>query len=135
MQLTNGDVQRHRPIEILGREIQTLFLCDEGVVGFSFASLCETPRNSEDYIELATLFHTVVLYGVPHMSAENDGAARRFVALIDEFYDRRVNLVLYATSQITALYIGDRLASVFERTSSRIIEMQSDEYLSQPHKG
>ena len=103
------------------------------VAWFQFASLCEGPRSQNDYIELATLFTTVLLSEVPVLDINREDAARRFISLVDEFYDRRVKLVISAEKPITDLYQGQRLAFEFERTQSRLLEMQSEEYLSQPH--
>ena len=73
--------------------------------------------------------------GIPRMDADRDDAARRFVHLIDELYDRHVNLVCTADATPTTLYAGERLTAAFERTSSRLIEMQSTEYLALEHRG
>ena len=75
-----------------------------------------------------------LLGGIPRFDALNEDAARRFVNLIDELYDRHVNLVCTAADAPTALYTGTRLQGAFERTASRLIEMQSAEYLATPHK-
>jgi cell division protein ZapE len=102
---------------------------------FDFAALCEGPRAAADYIEIAREFHTVLLGGIPVMDARSDDAARRFVTLVDELYDRHVNLVCSADAPPTGLYAGERLAGAFERTTSRLIEMRSAEYLAQEHHG
>ena len=107
----------------------------EGYAWFDFAALCEGPRASADYIEVAREFHTVLLGGIPVMDARSDDAARRFVTLVDELYDRHVNLVCTADAPPPALYAGERLAAAFERTSSRLIEMRSAEYLELEHRG
>ena len=101
---------------------------------FEFSRLCEGPRAVSDYIELARSFHTVLISNVPRFSAGNEDPARRFVHLIDEFYDRHVNLVLSAEADAVSLYQGDKLEREFERTSSRLIEMQSLEYLALEHR-
>jgi len=95
--------------------------------------LCEGPRAAADYIELACLFHTVVLTRVPQFGMATDDAARRFITLIDEFYDRGVKLLIGAAVPVTQLYAGKRLAFEFQRTVSRLTEMQSQEYLAKPH--
>ena len=102
---------------------------------FDFAALCEGPRAAADYIEIACEFHTVLVGGIPVMDATTDDAARRFVTLVDELYDRHVNLVCTADAPPTALYAGERLAGAFERTSSRLVEMRSAEYLALEHRG
>jgi cell division protein ZapE len=106
----------------------------DGVIWFDFDALCEGPRAVADYIELARSFNTVLISGVPQFSPQMDDAARRFVELVDEFYDRGVNLVLSAATAATELYDGERLRAQFARTESRLIEMQSREYLSGAHR-
>jgi cell division protein ZapE len=101
---------------------------------FEFAALCEGPRAAGDYIEIAREFHTLLLGNVPVMGANDDDAARRFVTLVDEFYDRHVNLVCTAGATPPLLYVGERLRSAFERTASRLIEMRSEEYLAREHR-
>jgi cell division protein ZapE len=106
-----------------------------GVVWFDFEALCEGPRAVADYIELARDFHTVLLSGLPQLEAVRDNAARRFVHLVDEFYDRAVNLVAASAVPIVELYVGERLRHEYERTTSRLIEMQSEHYLGREHRG
>ena len=101
---------------------------------FDFAALCEGPRGPSDYIEIAREFNTILLGGIPHFDRMNEDAARRFVNLIDELYDRQVNLVCTAQDAPPLLYSGTRLAGAFERTASRLIEMQSAEYLGTAHR-
>jgi len=105
----------------------------EGVAWFQFAELCESARAKDDYIELAREFHTILLSGVPVFAQDDGDAARRFVNLIDEFYDRNVKLIVTAAAEPENLYEGKRLAFEFERTASRLQEMRSHEYLAQPH--
>jgi cell division protein ZapE len=97
--------------------------------------LCEGPRAAANYIEIAREFHTVLLGDIPAMDAHRDDAARRFVTLVDELYDRHVNLVCTAAAAPQALYAGERLAAAFERTASRLVEMQSADYLALEHRG
>jgi cell division protein ZapE len=92
-------------------------------------------RAAADYIEIAREFHTVLLGGIPAMDARRDDAARRFVTLVDELYDRHVNLVCAAAAPPPGLYAGERLAAAFERTASRLVEMQSAAYLALEHRG
>jgi len=131
--ITHGNRHRDGSIEIDGRRIATRARC-KGMAWFDFAALCEGPRAAGDYIEIAREFHTVLLGGVPVMDATVDDAARRFVTLVDELYDRHVNLVCTADAAPPALYAGERLAGAFERTASRLIEMRSAEYLAQEHR-
>lgn len=119
-------------IEIDGRRIPVRARC-KGQCWFDFDALCEGPRGTADYIEVAREFHTVLLGGIPRMDASRDDAARRFVNLIDELYDRHVNLVCTADAAPMELYAGERLAGAFERTASRLTEMQSAEYLASEH--
>ena len=104
------------------------------VVWFDFKELCDGPRGQADYIEIARCFHTVVLSDIPMLTGDLENQARRFVTLIDEFYDRSVKLVISTAAPVTELYRGTKLKFEFERTSSRLIEMQSQEYLARPHK-
>ena len=82
----------------------------------------------------ARQFHAVLVSNVPRMDAASDDAARRFINLVDEFYDRNVKLILSAAVPVEDLYGGGRLAFEFARTRSRLLEMQSHEYLARPHK-
>lgn len=120
-------------ISVEGREIPCLARADE-VIWFDFAGLCDGPRSQSDYVELAREFHTVLVSGVPRMDAVQDNAARRFIALVDEFYDRGVKLVIAAHAAIDDLYVGERLRFEFARTRSRLTEMQTHEYLARPHR-
>lgn len=133
-ELRGDDDHRDAGIEIEGRRI-AVRARTKGMAWFDFAALCEGPRGSADYIEIATEFHTILLGGVPCFDASRDDAARRFVTLIDELYDRRVNLVCSADAAPSSLYRGERLIAAFERTASRLIEMQSAEYLALEHLG
>ena len=103
------------------------------VVWFDFVNICEGPRSQNDYIELATLFTTVLISNVPVLDTTREDAARRFISLVDEFYDRRVKLILSADEGIANLYQGQRLNFEFQRTQSRLLEMQSESYLGEPH--
>jgi cell division protein ZapE len=119
-------------IEVLGRNIRTVRRAD-GIAWFDFAELCEGPRSQDDYIEIARTFQTVLLAGVPRLDEFRENEARRFIALVDEFYDRRVKLILSAAESIDCLYQGRRLRREFERTRSRLQEMQSHQYLAASH--
>jgi cell division protein ZapE len=121
------------PLEIEGRAIATRRLA-EGVVWFDFRAICDGPRSQADYIEIARTFHTVLVSGIPEFSKARDDQARRFIALVDEFYDHDVKLICSAARPVEALYAGQRLAFAFERTVSRLQEMQSREYLGRPHR-
>jgi len=132
--LGGDDAHVDAGIVIDGRRIPVRARC-KGLCWFDFAALCEGPRGNADYIEIAREFHTVLVGGIPRMDASCDDAARRFVHLVDELYDRHVNLVCTADAAPMALYAGERLTGAFERTSSRLIEMQSADYLASEHRG
>jgi len=125
--------QENIPLTIEGREIRTVRLCED-VAWFEFRELCDGPRSQNDYIELGKIFHAVILANVEQMSAASDDIARRFINLVDEFYDRNVKLILSAEVELKDLYQGGRLSFEFQRTLSRLLEMQSHEFLSRPHK-
>lgn len=120
-------------ITIAGREIAVLRESGN-VVWFDFTALCEGPRGKDDYVAIAREYQSVIVSGVPVFSEQREDAARRFIALVDEFYDRRVKLVLSAEAAPTQLYRGVRLRFEFERTASRLIEMQTEEYLATEHR-
>ena len=119
-------------LEINGRFINARQRGD-GMIWFSFKELCEQATGVADYIEIARAFNTVLLSGVPVMGENNADATRRFINLIDEFYDRNVKMLISAATPIEQLYDGKRLAFEFQRTASRLTEMQSNEYLAKPH--
>jgi cell division protein ZapE len=104
-----------------------------GVARFEFAALCERPLGAGDYLALATHYHCLVLDGIPKLSPDNYDAARRFIVLIDALYDHRVKLVASADALPDVLYRSGEGAKAFERTASRLEEMQSQEYLALPH--
>ncbi len=119
-------------IEIENRKIQTV-RCADGVVWFDFSIICNSPRGPADYIEIARQFQTVLIQNVPCMSDDMNDQAKRFITLIDEFYDRNVKLVITAEMAILELYQGKRLAKDFERTQSRLMEMRNIDYLGRQH--
>jgi cell division protein ZapE len=105
-----------------------------GVVWFDFRTLCGGPRSQNDYLEIATQFHTVLLSGVPQMPPRMASEARRFTWLVDVLYDRRVKLIISAAAPPEALYTEGPLAHEFPRTVSRLMEMQSAEFLGLQHR-
>ncbi|KRA33665.1 ATPase [Rhodanobacter sp. Root627] len=127
-----GEVREGGSIHINGRDIALCKRADN-ILWFDFPALCEGPRAVADYIELAKAGPAVIVANVPQFTVYSEDAARRFVQLVDEFYDRRVKLVLSAAAPITELYDGERLRAEFGRTESRLIEMQSEEYLASAH--
>ena len=131
--LAPGDFRRDGLIHVNHRELPTIADGD-GIGWFEFSDLCDAPRATPDYIELARRFNTVLISNVPQMGEGTNDPARRFINLVDELYDRNVNLILSAEVPVEALYDGERLAFEFQRTVSRLIEMQSHEFLSREHK-
>jgi len=125
--------QGAQDIDVDGRTIATRRHSGTSV-WFDFAALCEGPRGTSDYITIAERFSVVAVSGIPVFVAGNDDPARRFIALVDEFYDRGVKLLAAAAAMPAELYAGTALAFPFQRTVSRLIEMQSAEYLARPHR-
>jgi cell division protein ZapE len=105
----------------------------EGVARFNFSELCGTALGPGDYLAIATNFHTLVLDGIPRLSPDNYDVARRFINLIDTLYDQRVKLIASADATPDQLYRRGENAKMFERTASRLDEMQSEEWLEQEH--
>ncbi|MDO6682768.1 MULTISPECIES: cell division protein ZapE [unclassified Oceanobacter] len=120
-------------VEVLGREIPAKAVCND-VGWFEFDALCDGPRSQNDYIELGKQFHALLISNVPVMSVKNDDLARRFINLIDEFYDRGVKVIMSAGAAIPDIYEGGKLEFEFQRTTSRMLEMQSHEYLTRECK-
>jgi cell division protein ZapE len=120
-------------IKVEGRSIPVV---REGasVVWFEFEAICEGPRSQNDYIVLAREYQSVIVANVPRFTAQRDNAARRFIALVDELYDHNVNLIVSAAAPPIDLYHGERLKFEFQRTSSRLIEMQTEQYLAREHR-
>ncbi|OAT75610.1 hypothetical protein A9B99_14995 [Mangrovibacter phragmitis] len=116
----------HRSLATLGSANQTLAV--------TFDTLCVDARSQHDYIALSHLFHTVMLYNVPVMDIRAENAARRFIALVDEFYERQVKLVVLAQVPLFEIYQGEHLKFEFQRCLSRLQEMQSEAYLQAPHR-
>ena len=121
-------------LQIQGRRLRARRRSSD-VVWFDFATLCTGARSQNDYIEIARDFHTVFVSNVPALGEADDDAARRFIALVDELYDQGVKLVLSAAAGPARLYGGERLRFEFQRTHSRLVEMQSEEYLARAHRG
>ncbi len=146
-------------IDILGREIPFLSR-QQNIICFEFSQLCEGPRSHLDYIEIGKMFTTVIVVNIPHLSSRayeqikargtedgsegsgqtgerqvvlgrRDNETRRFIALVDELYDRRVNLLVTAAAPLEQLYTHGSLVFEFDRTRSRLLEMGSEEYLQQ----
>lgn len=125
--------EENAPLEINHRVLKTRRL-HEDVAWFEFAELCDGPRSQNDYIELARGFHTVLVSNVIQMNVKTDDQARRFINMVDEFYDRGVKLLMSAEVPVESLYSDGKLTFEFQRTLSRLQEMQSREYLALAHK-
>lgn len=128
----SSEIRAEPKLDVNGRKIPAR-KCAKGIAWFRFDDICGGPRSQDDYIEIARWYPSVIISGVPRFDAALENQARRFIALVDEFYDRRVKLILSADADVKSLYCGDRLAFEFDRTISRLIEMQSTEYLALPH--
>ncbi len=130
--LANNMKISEAPIEVNGREIQvnartaTILFCD-------FRHLCMQPRSAADFIEIANRYSTVLVNAVPALNDNLRDPTRRFIYMVDEFYDRRVKLLIRAEQSILELYQGEKLAFEIERTRSRLLEMQSEDYLKMKH--
>ncbi|MEO8309172.1 MAG: cell division protein ZapE [Pseudomonadota bacterium] len=122
-----------RTLEVEGRTLPVR-AATHGMAWFDFVVLCAGPRSAGDYIFLADELHTLLLSDVPVFTETDDDAARRFISLVDELYDRRVKLVASAAAEPDQLYRGQRLRDAFARTTSRLVEMRSHEYLARAHQ-
>jgi cell division protein ZapE len=131
-QLAPEEGNRNTSIQIEGRTLNILREAD-GVVMFHYAELCEGPRSQLDYMEISRCYHTVLLNSVRQMGSDVDDAARRFIAMVDEFYERNVKLIMAADVPMTELYTEGRLSFEFKRCLSRLQEMQSHDYLAKEH--
>jgi len=120
-------------LELFGRKVPYRRAAD-GVIWFDFNAICDGPRSQDDYIEISRLYQTVLVSNVPRFDTTLENQARRFIALVDEFYDRRVKLILSAEKPAAELYRGERLKHDFLRTRSRLTEMQSRDYLAEAHR-
>jgi cell division protein ZapE len=125
--LKDVEEEKH-PLDVEGRSIPYRKRAG-GLVWFDFQALCGGPRSYADYVDLARRFHTVMLSGVPRMSAKQADAARRFTWLVDVFYDDKVNLVVAAEAEPEKLFVDGEHSAEFQRTVSRLHEMQSVQYL------
>ncbi len=132
--LAPGTIDGPGVLDINGRAIPYLRRSGD-LAWFDFDALCGPPRSKNDYIELARTHHTVFISDIPVMGAARDDRTRRFIFLVDEFYDRRVKLVVSAEAPVQRLYVGERLAFEFQRTASRLAEMQTAAFLGRPHLG
>lgn len=132
--LTVGSTATPITLTVSGRDI-VIERSAEGVAFVTFAELCAKPLGPGDYLEIANRFHTMILSGIPQMGPENRNEAKRFVTLIDALYEARVNLICSAATSPEQLYEQGDGAFEFERTVSRLMEMQSEDYIARPHVG
>ena len=116
-------VVNNRPLTTIATSLDTLSI--------EFYELCDGPRSVHDYIELAILYRTIIIANIPQMTEQHNDLARRFIAMVDELYDRNVVVIMSAEVDVMELYKGTRLAFEFQRCVSRLLEMQSKSYLSQ----
>lgn len=129
----SGSEEAEAPVlEINHRPMATLAVSD-GVLAIDFLTLCGEGRSQHDYIALSCRFHSVLLHNVPVMIYKTEDQARRFLALVDEFYERHVKLVVSAETSLFEIYQGTQLKFEYQRCLSRLQEMQSEEYLRLPH--
>lgn len=130
--LSGSDKTYNTPLSINGRDIATSAYSVDTLL-IDCASLCDGPRGVSDYIELATVYRTILLDNVLQMDGYKDDLARRFIAMIDEFYNHHVILIIAAEVDVYSLYNGTQLSFEFQRCISRLLEMQSKEYLQKAH--
>lgn len=133
LDLSTSPAQRNHLIHINYRQIKTHLYVND-IIWLDFSVICGDQRGSADYIEIARQFHTVFISDIPSMDDNHNDKAKRFVNMIDEFYDRNVNLLCSAQSKPDGLYTGKQLEFEFKRTISRLQEMRSHEYMQRPHK-
>ncbi|GAA0223020.1 cell division protein ZapE [Castellaniella daejeonensis] len=129
-----ADTAEQKPVlTIENREIRAVALAGT-VVWFDFMALCGTPRSQNDYLDLADRFQTVIVSDVPRMSPRQASEARRFTWLVDVLYDHKVKLILSAQCPADELYTQGPMSNEFSRTVSRLMEMQSREYLAETRR-
>ena len=130
---SSNEIKKNGFIVILNRNINFIFLSGE-IIWFNFYQLCSSPRSQNDYIELAKIYHTVFITNIPIFSTISDDEIRRFIALIDEFYDCNVKIIISSFVEIYNLYDNSKqLNFEFKRTLSRLVEMKSSSYLLKKH--
>jgi cell division protein ZapE len=132
LRLTGGSAVRPVTLTVMGREL-IVPQASDGVARFGFDALCNTALGAGDYLAIATHFHTLVLDDIPLLSPDNFDQARRFIVLVDTLYDHRVKLIASAEAPPDRLYQSGRNAKMFERTVSRLEEMQSEDWLGLTH--
>lgn len=130
--LASHDGQSEQTLKINHRPMQVIKSAN-GVLAVNFSTLCMEARSQLDYIELSKRYHTVLIYKMVKMDSRNEDAARRFLALVDEFYERKVKLIINAEVAMDDIYQGSFLRFEYQRCLSRLQEMQSEAYLIEPH--
>ena len=132
--LTTTDKTTSHEVDLNGRKIE-LQGCAQGVAWFTFNQICDSNRSTSEYIDLARRFHTVLIENIPSMDDNANDAARRFINLVDELYEKNVNFIASSKFQVAQYYTGNRLSELFKRTESRLLEMLTTNYISKPHLG
>jgi cell division protein ZapE len=130
--LTDNATPEPEEIELQGRTLVAQRAA-RGIARFTFDELCNTPRGAADFLAIASRFHTVMIDDIPVLAATERDAAKRFVVLVDSLYEHKVNLFASAAALPGDLYTAGDTAFEFERTVSRLMEMQAEDYLDSPH--
>ena len=133
-ELSGGGAAKPERLPVMGRALRVP-LAAEGVARFDFAALCGQPLGAGDYLALATRFENLIIDQVPRLGPENFDVARRFIVLVDALYENKVKLIASAADRPDRIYLRGEGATAFERTASRLEEMQSQAYLDLPHLG
>ena len=133
LELSTSPAHRMHKVHINYRYIECVMHAND-IIWIDFAVICGDQRGSADYIEIARKYHTVLVSNIPIMDDTHNDKAKRFINMIDEFYDRNVNLLAGADGQPEELYVGKQLNFEFKRTVSRLLEMRSHDYMQQAHK-
>ena len=130
---TPSDIKESIELSIERRNIHVKKLC-KAAIWFEFKDICDGPRSQNDYIDIAKVYQAVLISNVEQLDTSKEDMAIRFIYLVDEFYDRNVKLILSAEVPLDSLYVGTRSSFAFQRTLSRLLEMQSHEFLTRSHK-
>ena len=130
--LTDNNPTKEVELSVLGRKI-FVSKAAHGVARFSFDELCRTPRSAADFLTIANRFHTVMIDGIPKLNADEREVAKRFVVLIDSLYEKKVNLFASAEVGPSTIYSSGDITFEFQRTVSRLIEMQAEDYIASNH--
>ena len=131
--IANNSVVQTTSVDLNGRTIKAQAV-SHGVIWFNFEVLCRGPHSKVDFVEISRTWHTLILSDIPLLGSDDDDAVRRFIELVDELYDRRVNLVASAAGAPELLYTGTRMKRGFQRVASRLWEFQSRDYIATSHR-